>query len=86
MPERIENRMVVDSLWENCYPQQAEAVKEPGYHKYGTGDFVPEKEAYEYALDQCLNGSEEDQKEFRTMLVEWYFSGGAWRKEEYSGT
>ncbi len=82
----VENRMVVDSLWESYYPPQTKELKEPGYHKFGTEEFVPEKEAYEYALDQCLNGSEEDQKEFRTMLVEWYYSGGAWRKEEYSGT
>mgnify|MGYP007113732641 FL=1 len=83
--EQIENHMVMDSLWESYYPEQAEKLRESGYHKCGTEEFVPENEAYEYALDQCLNGSEEDQKEFKAMLVEWYFSGGAWRKEEGYG-
>lgn len=37
------------------------------------GEVVPEEEAYDYALDRCLNGHE--RKEFKEMLVEWYFSG-----------
>ena len=43
------------------------------------GKTVPEEEAYDYALDRCLNG--EEHEEFREMLVEWYFSGN-WIKEE----
>lgn len=43
------------------------------------GKVVPEEEAYDYALDRCLNG--EEHEEFREMLVEWYFSGN-WIKEE----
>lgn len=40
------------------------------------GNCVDESEAYEYALDRCLNGP--DQEEFRAMLVEWFYSGN-WR-------
>lgn len=43
------------------------------------GITVPEEEAYEYALDRCLNGG--DLNEFKEMLVEWYFSGN-WVKED----
>ena len=45
----------------------------------GTG--IEEKQAYQYALERCLNGTPEEQQEFREMLVEWYFSGN-WVKED----
>lgn len=40
------------------------------------GNEVDTDDAYEYALDRCLNGP--DQEEFRAMLVEWFYSGN-WR-------
>lgn len=40
------------------------------------GNEVDAGNAYEYALDRCLNGP--DQEEFRAMLVEWFYSGN-WR-------
>ena len=82
---QIENRMVVDSEWEALereVPQEViEKLKESGYHEIGACNFVPESEAYEYALERCLNGTEEEQKEFKEMLVEWFYSGN-WVKEE----
>lgn len=42
---------------------------------------VEEEDAYDYALERCLKGTEEDQQEFKEMLVEWFFSG-SWVKEE----
>lgn len=81
--EQIENRMVVDSEWETKSTQEIEKVlSSPGYHEMGTDTFVPESEAYEYALERCLHGTEEDIKEFKSMLVEWFYSGGTWRREE----
>lgn len=72
----IENRMVVDSEWRwQEHKPVEEVLNEKGYHEMGTNVFVPEDEAYEYALDRCLNGSEEDRKEFKQMLVEWFYSG-----------
>lgn len=83
MSEQIENRMIVDSEWEFNAPQDVkEKLNGKGFHEVGTGNFVPESEAYEYALERCLNGTEEDIKEFKEMLVEWFYSGGDWRKEE----
>ena len=40
------------------------------------------EQAYEYALERCLHGSEDDIKEFKEMLVDWFYSGGDWRREE----
>ena len=83
MPEQIENRMVVDSEWEfNALQEIREKLRSKGFHEVGTGNFVPESEAYEYALERCLNGTEEDIKEFKEMLVDWFYSDGKWRKEE----
>lgn len=80
----VENRMTIDSEWETlerAIPQEVrEKLKETGYHEMGTGNFVPQSEAYEYALERCLSGTEEEQKEFKEMLVEWFYSGN-WIKE-----
>ena len=84
MPEQIENSMVVDSLWEELEKasEVEEVLKQKGYHEMGTNVFVPEDEAFDYALDRCLRGSELDQIEFRHMLVEWFYSDDNWIKEE----
>ena len=42
---------------------------------------IDDEEAYDYALERCLHGTEEDQKEFHNMLVEWFYSGD-WMYEE----
>lgn len=53
-----------------------------GYRKMGTKEFVEDEDAYEYALDTCLYGTEEEKQEFKEMLVEWFFSGNWIRVEE----
>ena len=80
---RIENRMLVESewRWQETEAEVEEVVSQKGYHQFGTNVFVPEDDAYEYALDRCMNGTEEEQKEFKEMLVEWFYSGN-WVKEE----
>lgn len=40
--------------------------------------------AYDYALERCLKGTEEDREELREMLVEWFYSGN-WIEEEDDG-
>lgn len=79
MMEQIENRMVVESEWIN-QKEVDEILKEHGYHSITENIFVPESESYQYALERCLNGTEEDIKEFKDMLVEWFYSGN-WIKE-----
>ena len=80
MPEQLENKMVVDAAWRNAEPVELPETQ-AGYHRWGSAEYVPENEAYEYALDHCLNGSEEEVKEFKEMLVDWFYSGGEWRRE-----
>lgn len=57
---------------------------EAGYIGIGPeeGTFVPVEDAYAYALERCLAGLEEEVKEFREMLVEWYYSGNWIKKED----
>lgn len=59
-------------------------VEMTGYIGVGPedGNFIPESQAYDYALERCMGGNEEEVKEFREMLVEWYFSGNWIRTEE----
>ncbi|MDO4326291.1 MAG: hypothetical protein Q4E24_09725 [bacterium] len=45
------------------------------------GNVVEDEDAYDYALERCLHGTEAEQQEFKDMLVEWYYSGD-WLKEE----
>ena len=47
----------------------------------GTGNFVPEDDAFDYALERCLHGTEEGKREFKEMLIEWFYSGN-WVKED----
>ena len=78
--EQIENRMVVECEWPEAISVE-EILKQPGYHEMGTNVFVPENEAYDYALERCISGTEQEQKEFKEMLVEWFYSGN-WIKEK----
>lgn len=45
------------------------------------GIVVDKTKAYDYALERCLNGASEDKREFREMLVEWFYSGN-WIEED----
>lgn len=48
-----------------------------GYEEIGTGIFVPEEDAFEYALEQ-ISLDEEEKQDF----VEWFYSGN-WIKEGF---
>lgn len=78
----LENRMVVDAEWRPIGDAQEEQEKitNPGYTDISTGTFVAEEDAFDYALEGCLRGTEDDQREFREMLVEWFYSN--WIKED----
>lgn len=39
------------------------------------GKFVSDENAFDYALERALRGNEEETREFREMLVEWYYAG-----------
>lgn len=74
--KRIENRMERDPVWENLEKpcEVTEKLNGPGYLEIGTENFVPEEYAFDYALERCLHGTEEDKQEFREMLIEWFYS------------
>ena len=75
--------MVVDSEWVFLESSDVEnSTGESGYIEIANGNFVSDKDAYVYALERCLSGTESDKEEFQSMLVEWFYSGGAWRREE----
>ena len=78
----VENILVNDAYWE-CQQEEEEeqVILEKGYRHFKTDEFVPEDEAFEYAFERCTNGTEDEQKEFKAMLVEWFFSGN-WVKED----
>lgn len=80
----LENRMVVDAEWRpiECVHEELGKTTNPGYTEISTRIHVSEEDAFDYALDRCLQGTENDKKEFREMLVEWYYSGGEWVKEK----
>lgn len=85
--ERIENRMAVGSRWGwNVPAEVGEKLRAPGYREMGTGVFVPEEDAFGYALEHCFEmvpaGIEllKWTQEFKEMLVEWFYSGN-WVKE-----
>lgn len=87
-PVMVENKMIVNYLWadlENSisekFSEELNSLKGSGYREMWTGTFVPKEEAFEYALERCLYGTEEEQREFQEMLVEWFYSGN-WIKED----
>lgn len=46
--ERLENRMVIDSVWGNLEKKKSYG---PGYYNPRTGVFVPEEKALDYMID-----------------------------------
>ena len=39
------------------------------------GKFVSEADAYAYAFERSVNGTDEEVAEFKAMLLEWFYSG-----------
>ncbi len=66
--EAVENRMVVDWQWPEAPTEVKEKLNSAGYKEIGTGIFVPEEDAYDYAMER-VSQDEDLQKEF----VEWFY-------------
>lgn len=68
--------------WKTTPPEEpeAETAKEklngPGWEAVDSDIFVPEGDAFGYALERVAQGTREEKKEF----MEWFYSGG-WIKE-----
>lgn len=83
--ERIENSL----LRERSFEQVVEDVKRfdtTGWTNTTDGTFVPDESAFDYAIDHCTNfvpagfHKTEWTDEFKEMVVEWFYSGGEWKK------
>ncbi len=80
--DAIENRMLIDSQWKYLLgeaggaSEAAEKLNNGGYKEMSTGNFVPEEDALEYAMER-LYWDANLQKEF----MEWFYSGN-WIKED----
>ncbi|WP_374971888.1 hypothetical protein AB9D59_00400 [Blautia producta] len=44
------------------------------------GTVVSDEDAYDYALERCLSGTENDRQEFKEMLVAWFYSDN-WKEK-----
>lgn len=74
----LENRMVAVP-WDMFAPRVSKMEHNhgrAGYSEIGTGVFVPEKEAFEYAMERVSLDHELKQE-----FVEWFYSGN-WVEEE----
>lgn len=81
MMGQIENRMSVDSEWVWNTPAEArEKLNNEGYEEMGTGIFVSEEDAYDYAMER-ISQDDDLKQEFKEMVVEWFYSGN-WIKED----
>lgn len=65
--------------WKTALPDEPEWISEveeklngSGYVELGTLIFVPEDDAFRYALERISNGTDDEKREF----VDWFFSGG----------
>lgn len=86
--DQIENGMVVYPEPDPyILPEIAGRLNGAGYKQLGTGVFIPEEDAFEYALEQCVEMVSDSlfnigwTQEFKEMLVEWFYSGN-WVKED----
>ncbi len=72
--------------------QERRRMVEGRFHSSGwvekeTGVFVPEEDAFDYAIEQCVKVVPDGfrrikwTQEFKDMLTEWFFSGN-WVKED----
>lgn len=55
------------------------------YQNWQTGEEVSEDDAYQYAL----NAAKEDPRlmeEFKAATVDWFFSGGTWKRMKEENT
>ena len=85
MYEQVENHMVMynerDYGWDKECEEEEDLEKESGYREMHTNKFVSDEDAFEYALNTCMNSTKANYEEFQQMLVEWFYSGN-WTRED----
>lgn len=89
--EQIENRMLRESMMECRKDDDMVKLNGPGWRSFVDDTFVPEEDAFDYAIDHCTNfvpplfHKIDWKEEFKEMLVEWFYSSGEWAKEDVDG-
>lgn len=79
--EIIENRMVVYPTQESIMVDEVkERLSGTGYREMKTGIFVPEEDAFNYAMER-ISQDEDLKQEFNETVVEWFYSEN-WIKED----
>lgn len=56
---------------------EADKFKSQGYWRGigpESGTIINDDIAFQYALERCLQGTPEEQQEFRGMLIEWFYA------------
>lgn len=81
----VQNCMLSDFELEfDMPPVFGEKLNGAGYKELRSGIFVPEEDAYDYAMERISQDGDlkqEFKQEFEERLVEWFYSG-SWIKEE----
>lgn len=89
--EQIENRMLRERMMESSKDDEMAKLNGPGWRSFTDGIFVPDESAFDYAIDHCTKvvptglHKIDWTKEFREMLVEWFYSGREWVREAGNG-
>lgn len=83
--ERIENSLLRERSFERTV-KDVKRFETPGWTNTD-GTFVPDESAFDYAIDHYTDfvpagfHKIEWADEFREMVVEWFYSGGEWKRE-----
>lgn len=87
--EQIENRMVREMPTSDSLSDDMERLNGPGWKNLTDGTFVQDGSAFDYAMDHCTEAAPPPEfrkipwtQEFMDFVVEWFYSGGEWLREE----
>lgn len=87
--ERLENKMLMESIKEHMHHFDFdEDFNGAGRKNLNDGTFVREEDAFDYAIDHCIENAPPPgfykipwTQEFKDVVIEWFYSGGEWKKE-----
>lgn len=80
--------MLHDLIRDQLNNDASEELNGGGYLNVNRGMFVSKAHAFDYAMEQCVERGIENvrkaefTKEFKDMLVEWFYSSSEWREEK----
>lgn len=67
--QRIENRMVNDSVWERL--ESSEKLNGKGYYNPNTGIFVPEEDAFDYMIESLKEDLDKADSAMEHFYANW---------------